>query len=68
MTRRSMRIEVQQEPDGGWNVARDCIVDGHFSDLVAANDYASSCAQRAQRAGMDVCLVTAPMGAAANSE
>lgn len=56
-------IEVLQEDDG-WSVARDRIVDGHFSDLVAANDYAQACAQRAERAGLQVCLFTAPPPAA----
>lgn len=55
-----IRIEVRADVEGGWAVIRDCIVDGHFSDVVAANDYASACAQRARRAGMAVSLDTAP--------
>lgn len=49
-------IEVQPERDGGWSVARNRIVDGYFNDLQAANDYASACARRAQRAGLAVNL------------
>ena len=54
------RIEVRPDTDGGWAVVRDCIVDGHFSDVAAANDYASACARRAHRAGMVVALEPAP--------
>lgn len=64
MTDRITRIEVQRDAEGGWSVARDCIVDGHFQDLVAANDYASACAHRARRAGLSVCLHVMPPEAA----
>ena len=40
-------------------VTRDYIVEGCFDDREAANDYASSCARRARRAGMAVDLVVA---------
>ncbi len=49
-------IEVRPDVEGGWAVTRDCIIDGYFADVAAANDYASACAQRAQRAGMSVRL------------
>jgi len=52
------RIEVWPDGDGGWTVTRDRIVDGCFDELMAANDYASACAHRAQRAGMAVTLRT----------
>ncbi|HRN62645.1 MAG TPA: hypothetical protein PK743_03320 [Luteimonas sp.] len=54
------RIEVHPDADGGWAVTRDRIIDGHFSEVAAANDYASACAQRARRAGMAVSLDTVP--------
>ena len=57
---RNISIEVQPEHDGGWSVARDRIVDGYFSELQAANEYASTCARRAQRAGMAVSLRILP--------
>jgi hypothetical protein len=60
MTTPTTRIEVQPEVDGGWSVARNRIVDAYFNDLAAANDYASACAQRAQRAGMAVSLLVLP--------
>lgn len=60
MSSPTTHIEVQPEHDGGWSVARDRIVDGYFSDLQAANDYASTCARRAERAGMDVHLMAWP--------
>lgn len=41
---------------------RDRIIEGCFSDREAANDYASSCARRARRAGMAVELVVASPG------
>lgn len=56
MTHASTRIEVRPDVEGGWAVTRDCIIDGYFADVGAANDYASACAQRAQRAGMSVSL------------
>jgi len=63
------RIEVWPDGDGGWTVTRDRIVDGCFNELMAANDYAAACAQRAQRAGMAVTLRTvqreSPSGIAA---
>ena len=59
MTSVSTRIEVRPDVDGGWAVTRDCIIDGHFVDIAAANDYASACAQRARRAGMSVSLLVA---------
>lgn len=52
----STRIEVKPDIEGGWAVTRDCIIDGYFVDVGAANDYASACAQRAQRAGIKVSL------------
>ncbi|WP_202839561.1 hypothetical protein [Luteimonas saliphila] len=55
-----IRIEVQRDVDGGWSVTRNRIVDGCFSDIAAANDYASACAHRARRAGIAVELRTAP--------
>ncbi|MDH7453901.1 hypothetical protein QF205_12610 [Luteimonas composti] len=55
----STRIEVRPDVDGGWAVTRDCIIDGYFVDIAAANDYASACAQRARRAGMSVSLLVA---------
>jgi cyanophycinase-like exopeptidase len=60
-----IRIEVRADVEGGWSVIRNCIVDGHFNDVAAANDYASACAQRARRAGMAVSLDTAPIEDAA---
>lgn len=60
MNHASIRIEVRPDTDGGWSVTRDCIVDACFSDRVAANDYASACAHRAQRAGLAVSLHTVP--------
>ncbi len=60
MTAPRTRIEVQPDSDGGWSVTRDCIVDGHFADLPAANGYAAACARRAQRAGIAVILHTLP--------
>jgi len=60
MTQHITHIEVQPERDGGWSVARNRIVDGYFDDLQAANDYASACARRAQRAGMEVSLTAWP--------
>ncbi|MGY1410962.1 hypothetical protein ACW5EG_15485 [Luteimonas sp. A611] len=59
MTHASTRIEVKPDIEGGWAVTRDCIIDGYFVDIRAANDYASACAQRAQRAGMTVSLQVA---------
>lgn len=59
MTSASTRIEVRPDIEGGWAVTRDCIIDGCFVDVGAANDYASACAQRAQRAGMAVSLQVA---------
>ena len=56
MTTASTRIEVRPDSEGGWAVTRDCIIDGFFVDVCAANDYACACAQRAQRAGMAVSL------------
>ncbi len=56
----SIRIEVKPDIEGGWTVTRDCIIDGCFVDVGAANDYASACAQRARRAGIAVTLRTAP--------
>lgn len=67
MTTRTTRIEVQPETDGGWSVARNRIVDGYFNDLEAANDYASACARRAQRAGMAVSLHILPMEPPSNA-
>lgn len=61
MSNASTRIEVRPDIEGGWAVTRDCIIDGYFVDVAAANDYASACAQRAQRAGMAVSLEVAPM-------
>ena len=58
MTGRHTRIEVEPDIEGGWSVVRDRIVDGHFNNLDAANDYASTCAERARRAGMRVTLHT----------
>lgn len=52
----SVRIEVQCDREGGWSVVRNCVVDGYFSDVAAANDYASACARRAERAGLVVSL------------
>ena len=52
----SVRIEVQCDREGGWSVLRDRVVDGYFSDVAAANDYASACARRAERAGLNVNL------------
>lgn len=49
-----IRIEVRPDIRGGWSVTRDSILDGCFSSLEAANDYASACARRARRAGMTV--------------
>lgn len=60
MTTHPTRIEVQPEADGGWSVARNRIVDAYFTDVAAANDYASACARRARRAGMSVSLHVAP--------
>lgn len=60
MKQGTTRIEVRPDVDGGWTVTRDRIVDGCFEELVAANDYASACAHRAQRAGMAVTLCTVP--------
>ena len=54
------RIEVRPDIEGGWAVTRDRIVDGYFSEVAAANDYASACAHRARRAGMTVSLCTHP--------
>ena len=59
MVHASTRIEVSPDIEGGWAVTRDCIIDGYFVDIRAANDYASACAQRAQRAGMTVSLQVA---------
>ena len=59
MTHSSTRIEVKPDIEGGWAVTRDCIIDGYFVELDAANDYASACAQRAQRAGITVSLQVA---------
>ncbi|WP_298577105.1 hypothetical protein [uncultured Luteimonas sp.] len=56
----SIRIEVKPDIEGGWAVTRDCIIDGYFVDVGAANDYASACAQRARRAGIAVSLQVAP--------
>lgn len=67
MTLRTIRIEVQPDREGGFTVARDRIVDAYFSDLIAANDYASSCAHRAQRAGLDVSLCILPAGRPADA-
>lgn len=55
----STTIEVRPDVEGGWAVTRDCIIDGYFVEVGAANDYASACAQRAQRAGMAVSLQVA---------
>jgi hypothetical protein len=60
----TIRIEVQRDIEGGWAVTRDQIIDGYFSDIAAANDYASACAHRAQRAGMAVVLNTVPADSA----
>ena len=60
MNQSRIRIEVRPDVQGGWSVTRDCIVDGYFSQLDAANDYASACARRARRAGMAVELDIAP--------
>ena len=59
MVQASTRIEVKPDIEGGWAVTRDCIIDGYFVDVRAANDYASACAQRAQRAGITVSLQVA---------
>ncbi|MGJ4730149.1 hypothetical protein [Luteimonas sp. SDU101] len=59
MSPASIRIEVKPDVEGGWAVTRDCIIDGYFIDVAAANDYASACAQRARRAGITVSLLTA---------
>lgn len=67
MTTRTTRIEVQAESDGGWSVARNRIIDAYFVDLEAANDYACSCANRAQRAGMAVSLHILPMDPPSNA-
>jgi hypothetical protein len=56
VTHASTRIEVRPDVDGGWAVTRDCIIDGYFVDVEAANEYASACAHRARRAGMSVTL------------
>lgn len=61
------RIEVQPEADGGWSVARNRIVDAYFNDVAAANDYASACARRAQRAGMAVSLHVVPEAPPSNA-
>ncbi|TDK24363.1 hypothetical protein E2F46_08755 [Luteimonas aestuarii] len=60
MSNPTTHIEVQPEHDGGWSVARNRIIDGYFNSLQAANDYASACAQRAKRAGLDVRLLIWP--------
>lgn len=60
MSNATTRIEVRPDVEGGWAVTRDCIIDGYFVDVEAANDYASACAQRAARAGMAVTLAVAP--------
>ena len=59
VTHASTRIEVTPDIEGGWAVTRDCIIDGYFVDLGAANEYASACAQRARRAGLAVTLQVA---------
>lgn len=56
MSHSTTRIEVKPDIEGGWAVTRDCIIDGYFVELDAANDYASACAQRARRAGLTVTL------------
>lgn len=53
------RIEVRPDIRDGWTVTRDRIVEGCFSDREAANDYASTCARRARRAGLVVELQVA---------
>ncbi|WP_457020211.1 hypothetical protein [Luteimonas sp. A482] len=50
---------MKPDIEGGWAVTRDCIIDGYFVDIRAANDYASACAKRAQRAGITVSLQVA---------
>lgn len=67
MTTTTIHIEVQADAEGGWSVARDRIVDGHFADLVAANDYANACAQRARRAGIAVELRIVPLDSVSNA-
>jgi hypothetical protein len=67
MTTHSTRIEVQPEADGGWSVARNRIVDAYFNEVAAANDYASACARRAQRAGLSVSLHMVPETPASNA-
>lgn len=67
MNQATTRIEVRPDIDGGWAVTRNCIVDGYFSDVTAANDYAHACAHRAKRAGLMVSLHTgsaSPQGSA----
>jgi len=61
MVQASTRIEVKPDIEGGWAVTRDCIIDGYFVEVGAANDYASACAQRARRAGIMVSLQVAAM-------
>ncbi|TWT19081.1 hypothetical protein FQY83_11980 [Luteimonas marina] len=58
MTQGTTHIEVWPDGEGGWTVTRDRIVDGCFNEMMAANDYASACARRAQRAGLVVTLRT----------
>lgn len=56
MNQGRIRIEVRPDIRGGWAVTRNRIIDGCFSSLDAAKDYASACARRARRAGMAVDL------------
>lgn len=68
MAQASTRIEVSPDIEGGWAVTRDCIIDGYFVDVGAANDYASACAQRARRAGIAVSLQVAAMQSSSTEE